>query len=114
MQQAIGKLLLIRLQGDQFDAVAFRVGEEAAVGAGLVVRDGLGIGSPFNSVPDRASHTFVSPGSTLFGSPPTVTMRVPSGLNATLSTRVRVPLQFQQGRAGPARPTPSPSGPSCR
>jgi hypothetical protein len=41
VQQAIGKLLLIRLQRDQFDPVAFRVGEEAAVGADPVVRAGL-------------------------------------------------------------------------
>ena len=56
---------------------------------------------PFSSsrgVPVLASHTFA-----VWSRLP-VTMRVPSGLNATLIHLARVPLQFQQGRARPGVP----------
>ena len=56
-----------------------------------------------------ASHTF-----TVLSVSSPLTMRLPSGLNATLLTRFRVPLEGEDLLALVARPTPSPSRPRCR
>ena len=86
------------MQRDQLDAVADRVSDPPAVRADLAGRGAGGIGSPFNSWPVRASHTFA------VSSALPVTIRVPSGLNDTLCTATRVPFQFEQDRPRPRVP----------
>ena len=60
------------------------------------------------SWPVAASHTFT------VSSPLPVTMRLPSGLNATLEHPAGVPLEGEEFLARRRRPTPSPSCPRCR